>query len=149
MEDGRLARPAEQRSAILLSSCARPPGRGRPSLRGLQFFQLTLCFLPQHSQFLRPFSHALDNFGWGLRQKLLVRQLPLAVGDFFLDLFQLFFQTFTFSAHINLLLINYVDIESRRRASPGQASPATSHESETFNIGQPLDGAAILIQQRS
>ena len=49
----------------------------------------------------------------GLGQKLLISQLPLAVGDFSFDLLQLFRQTLSFGANINLFLINHKEVESR------------------------------------
>src|SRR5580658_2989015 len=88
-------------------------GRPRLSRNLSQFVQLTLRFLPQDGQLLRPPSNPLHNLGWSFSQKLLVAQLTLTVGKLFLDLLQFFFQTLPLHGDVNLSLVNDMHIETR------------------------------------
>ena len=114
MEDG--PRP----SSVCLTKLVARTAVGFLGPTSSQFFQLPSFFFRSTASSCARLPHALHHFGRSLRQKLLIRQLPLAVGDFFLDLLQLFLQALALSANVNLLFVNYVNIEPRRGAGPGQ-----------------------------
>ena len=74
-------------------------------------------------------------------------ELTLAVADFLFNLRQFFFQALAFHGDVDLLFVQYMDIESRRRPGARQLRQRVPDEADTLHAGQSLDGAAILFQQ--
>ena len=128
---------AEHSSAVDVSSAARPNSSSLLCV----FSRSTAIPAPALRMPSTTFAGALAR-----NCSLLNWRWPLPIS--FSILLQFFLQALALGSHVNLLLVNHVDIESRGGASAGQLRQRILDESDALDVGQPLDRTAILFNQR-
>ena len=80
--------------------------------------RLFRILFPQYLQFRQRFRMPSTTLAGALARNCSFSNCRCAIGSLFLDLLQFLCEALPFRGHVNLLFVNYVDIESRRERAP-------------------------------